>query len=243
MNRNNQDPTSRLAFLGTLVGGLAHELKNPLSTLNLNLQLLMEDLREPSTAMETRILKKLTLLKNETSRLESILEEFLQFARPHRMEPELLSISSVMDEVLDFMEPGLRIHGITVHKLYTQTVELYPIDRTFFKMVLVNLIVNAEQAMGDGGGELIIRTDRGPRSITIHVIDTGPGIPTDIQERIFDVYFSTKRTGTGMGLAHSRRIIEDHGGTLAVDSEVGKGSDFRIVLPRPPVIEADSQRH
>ena len=237
MSRNEQDSTTRLAFLGSMVGALAHELKNPLSTMNLNLQLLMEDLKEPSTPMESRILNKLSLLKNETSRLQSILEEFLHYARPHRMEPELLSISSIMDEVLDFMEPGLRTHGITVHKLYTQTVELYPIDRTSFKMVLVNLIVNAEQAMGDEGGELIVRTDRGPRSITIHVIDTGPGVPEDIRERIFDVYFSTKRTGTGMGLAHSRRIIEDHGGTLTVDSEVGKGSDFRIELPRPPVIE------
>ena len=236
MHRNTSGAEGRLAFLGTMVGGLAHELKTPLSTLNLNLQLLLEDLQEPANPREARIQKKLALLKSETARLQNILEDFLHYARPHSLEPELLSITSVIDEILDFMEPGLRTHGITVHKLYTHTVELYPLDRTAFKMVLVNLLVNAEQAMGEGGGELIIRTDPGEDALVIHVIDTGPGIPEEIRSRIFDIYFSTKRRGTGMGLAHARRVVEDHGGRLDVESEMGKGSDFQISLPRPPVI-------
>jgi two-component system sensor histidine kinase HydH len=240
MDPSTSDPSNRLAFLGTLVGGLAHELKNPLSTLNLNLQLLMEDLENPASAKEARILRKLALLKTETSRLESILDEFLRYARPHELRTELVSISAVIDEVLDFMEPGFRSHHITVHKLYTHDVELYPLDRSYFKMALVNLLVNAEQAMAEGGGEVIVRTDRRKHQLVVHVIDTGPGIPEEHRARVFDVYFSTKRRGTGMGLALARRVVEDHGGTLDLDSEVGKGSDFRITLPRPPVIRPAS---
>jgi len=239
MNTPGQHPSHRLAMLGTLVGSLAHELKNPLSTLNLNLQLLMEDLQNPASPKESRILKKLAILKTETSRLQSILEDFLQYARPQPLKPELLSISSVIDEVLEFMEPELNAHRVMVHKLYSHNVELYPVDRSYFKMALVNLVVNAEQAMGKTGGELIVRTDRRDEALVIHVIDTGPGIPEEIRSRLFDVYFSTKRQGTGMGLAHARRVVEEHGGTLEVDTEVGKGSDFRITLPRPPVVQPE----
>ncbi|MBN2490754.1 MAG: two-component sensor histidine kinase [Planctomycetes bacterium] len=236
MDASTSETSKRLVFLGSLVGHLAHELKNPLSTLNLNLQLLMEDLEHPASPKEARIQRKLALLRTETSRLECILDDFLRYARPHRLQVELASISAVIDEILDFMEPELRSHGIVVHKLYTHDVELYPLDRSCFKMALMNLLVNAQQAMADRGGEIIVRTDRHADQLVIHVIDTGPGIPEEIRARIFDVYFSTKRRGTGMGLAQARRVVEDHGGTLEVDSEVGKGSDFRITLPRPPAI-------
>jgi signal transduction histidine kinase len=239
MKTPGHQPSHRLAMLGTLVGSLAHELKNPLSTLNLNLQLLMEDLENPASPKESRILKKLAILKTETSRLQSILEDFLQYARPQPLKPEWSSISSVIDDILEFMEPELGAHQITVHKLYSHDVELYPVDRSYFKMALVNLVVNAVHAMGESGGELIVRTDRQDEALVIHVIDTGPGIPEEIRSRVFDVYFSTKRQGTGMGLAHARRVMEEHGGSLEVDTEVGKGSDFRITLPRPPIVQPE----
>lgn len=235
MEAKDSESKNRLAFLGAMVGGLAHELKNPLSTLNLNLQLLMEDLAEPANARETRILKKLRLLKSETSRLEEILADFLRYARPRALQAELVSIPSLLDEVLDFVEPGLRERSITLHRLYTQTLELYPLDRSYFKIVVANLLVNAKQAMADGG-DLIVRVDRADDGIVIHVIDTGPGIPPENLRRIFDVYFSTKRRGTGMGLTMARRVVEDHGGTLTVDTAVGKGTDFQIGLPLPPTV-------
>jgi signal transduction histidine kinase len=241
MQAKAYESKNRLAFLGAMVGGLAHELKNPLSTLNLNLQLLMEDLSEPANVRERRILKKLELLKSETSRLESILEDFLRFARPRALRPELVSVTSLLDEALDFVEPSLRKRSITTHRLYAQTLELYPLDRSYFKIVVVNLLVNAKQAMAGRGGELIVRVDRNDHGIEVHVIDTGPGIPPDNLARVFDAYFSTKRKGTGMGLALARRVVEEHGGTLSVDSEVGKGTDFRIDLPLPPTLEAASE--
>ncbi len=235
MEGNLREAKNRLAFLGAMVGSLAHELKNPLSTLRLNLELLAEDLAEPDSPREARVLRKLELMQSETRRLETILDDFLRYARPVRLQPEPTALTGLIDDVLDLMEPQLAESGIRLHRHYAARGELYPVDRDYFKIAILNLLVNAEHAMGEvGGGELIVRVDRHDDAFVIHVIDTGPGIRPDHLPRVFEVYYSTKRNGTGMGLAHARRVVEDHGGTLTVETEVGKGTDFKIALPWPP---------
>lgn len=244
--------TQRLAELGTLTGGLAHEIKNPLSTVGLNIQLLQEDLESVISELASesderigRVKRRFESLSRETGRLREILEDFLQFAGRVKLDRAPTDVHDLIDEIADFFEP--QAHAANVH-LRTQLSAPQPkldLDRGLFKQSLLNLMINACQAMAEarnvqrpsgGNDELIIRTQRtgalvGNGDLQIHVIDTGPGMDAETAGRIFQPYFSRKRGGTGLGLSTARRIIEEHGGSIVVHSEPGRGSDFVITLP------------
>ena len=246
----------RLAELGRLTGGLAHEIKNPLSTVGLNVQLLQEDLSDwvtqtsPGTAATDqvrRIQTRFATLASEIRRLREILEEFLRFAgrvKLHRVDAD---VNVLIGELVDFYNP--QADSVNVHlrlQLSAQPASA-PIDTSLLKQALLNLLINATQAMGEarqvggpsgGNDELIIRTENtrvlGQDEIHIHVIDTGPGITSDALEKVFQPYYSTKKGGTGLGLPTARRIVEEHGGTLTVHAEPGRGTDFLVTLPVDP---------
>ena len=222
--------SERLAFIGTLAGGLAHEIKNPLSTLNIYLQLLQEELESMTGENSKRVYMKTQVLQKEVQRLEQILNDFLRFARGQKLELKDHDMNEILDEVADFVTPEIKQKKILILKSYDADLPQCRLDSNLIKQAILNIIINAEQAM-ENGGELMIRTSKDKKYIQIDITDTGPGIPKDIIDKIFQVYFSTKKTGTGLGLPTAKRIIEDHRGTISVQSEEGKGTNFSIKLP------------
>jgi signal transduction histidine kinase len=225
----------RLAELGTLTGGLAHEIKNPLSTVQLNLQLLQEDI-SPEDPAYHRIVNRLNLVHRETSRLRDILDDFLRYAGKLELDRQPVDLNQLVEELVDFFTPQAQLNRVQARWRPAPQPVVINADAKLIKQAVLNLMLNAVQAMSaaqqsGGGGELILSASRHDGEAIIDVIDTGPGIPPDALARIFDAYYSTKKGGTGLGLAMARRIAEEHGGKITVSSEVGKGTDFRVHLP------------
>ena len=242
----------RLAELGTLTGGLAHEIKNPLSTVSVNVQLIQEDLAGladelPADAGEHlhRINRRFDSLNRETQRLGDILKDFLEFAGRVKLERSATNVNDLIDELCDFFLPQAQAAGVRLRTQFDSTVPMVSIDRDLFKQAMLNLMINACQAMADArresrrGGqedELIIRTQQQRGfgqlpELLVHVIDTGAGMDPTVVATIFHPYVSSKRAGTGLGLPTARRIIEEHGGSLTCHSEPQRGTDFVIALP------------
>ena len=222
--------SDRLAYMGALAGGLAHEIRNPLSTINLNLQLMAEEWEGVDSDRARRATRKIEILQQEASRLEEILNNFLQVARGQELSLQLTQLNQTIEELLDFVTPELRDAGVVIHRGLSPSLPDVNIDQTLIKQALINIIRNGKEAM-DGEGEMMVRSAEVGEDVQIEIIDTGAGIPSDKLERIFDPYFTSKRTGTGLGLATTKRIIEDHGGDIHCDSEPGKGTRFDIRLP------------
>ena len=223
----------RLAFLGSLAAGLAHEIKNPLSTMSITLQLMKEDLKDSKSAREKRNLKKIEVLEQEVQHLVEILEDFLRFARGQKLKLEPRDIHRILEEVIDFSYPEAARRGIQIRTFFDNAIPLVPIDKKQLKQALLNLFINAQQAMegNEGGKELLIRTTLEKDTYRIDITDTGEGISKERMARVFDVYYSTKKGGTGLGLPSARKIVEEHGGELTVQSDLGKGTNISIFLP------------
>jgi len=219
----------RLAYVGTLAGGLAHEIRNPLGTISLNLQLLAEELRRDETPEGQRARRRLETLRRETQRLNDILEDFLRFARSPKLELVETDLNQVVAEVLEFQQPEAASRGVRIRTAFGN-IPRVRLDADLFRQALLNITINAEQAMPNGG-DLMVRTARHHDRVQLDIIDTGTGIPPDVLPRVFDAYFSTKANGTGLGLPTAKRIIEEHGGTILLHSELGKGTCVTISLP------------
>ena len=220
----------RLAELGTLTGGVAHELKNPLSTIQLNLQLLGEDL-SPENPAHGRLVSRLNTVQKETARLRDILDDFLRFAGRMELVKKPTNLNDMLEELVDFYSPQAQLQRVSLRLRKHDHPLIAPVDERMLKQAILNLMINALQAMPESGGEIILSDAQIDGRAVIDVIDTGRGMEAETVGRIFDAYYSTKRTGTGLGLAISRRIIREHGGDIRVTSEPGKGSDFTISLP------------
>lgn len=231
----------RLAFLGGLASGLAHEIKNPLSTMTITLGLLHEDFERGDSPRDRRALKKIQLLESEAGRLEKILQDFLQFAGGHQVRPVLLDVRPWLDELLDFFEPSCAEARVTLRRMLPAGLPQVLADRDLMKQAVLNLLTNAVQAMPEGG-ELMVRAWSTGDRVRIEVIDTGAGIPPENLTRIFDPYFTTRASGTGLGLPTVRRILLEHGGDVSVASERGKGTCFTMSLPVPPNLAAEELR-
>ena len=225
-------------LLTRLAGGLAHEIKNPLSTMSINLSLLEEEFtRSPNgggapelTARERRCMKRIGTLQREIGRLEDIVQDFLTYARGGEVNRSPQSLLSVVREVLDFVETEDELQDIRHHVELPSSLPLAIIDAGAIRQALLNLVVNARQAM-PMGGELIVRVRREGNHVVLSITDTGVGMSSEDVEHCFDTYWSTKKNGSGLGLATTRRIIQEHEGTISVVSELGRGTSFRIVLP------------
>lgn len=238
----------RLAELGSMTGGLAHEIKNPLSTIGLNAQLLAESLADADLPAEDRdrLLRRLDALSREVERLRAILTDFLQFAGRLKLDPTTHDIGRIVDELGDFFHPQCDQHRIVLRVQTPERPVAVVLDEGLFKQALLNLLVNATQAMSAASssspagestavspcGELMIRVEADSDEARVHVIDTGPGIETDQLEAIFHPYVSGRAGGTGLGLPTARRIVEEHNGRLEVRSEPGRGSEFIVHVPR-----------
>ena len=222
--------SERLAHIGRLAGGLAHEIKNPLSTVSINLQLIEEEWRGDDSSKGRRLRSKIELLRKEVKRLEDILSDFLRFARGDDIEPTKTDVNQIVDEVVDFIAPEAQSQQIQIRKSYASGLPMCWIDAKLFKQALLNIIINAQQAMPDGG-ELMVRTSLQGHDVVIDITDTGAGIAPEHRDKVFHVYYSTKKGGTGLGLATVQRIVEDHDGEVRLQSEVGKGTNVSIRMP------------
>jgi two-component system, NtrC family, sensor histidine kinase HydH len=236
-----QEATQRLraqyAEISQLAGGLAHEIRNPLSTLSLNLDLLLEDFQNAETPRDRRVLQRLERLRPEVQRLHGILESFLRFAKVQDLKLEPTDLNTVIDELCDFYEPHAATKAIVIRTRLARDLPLCLLDGELFKQAALNLVLNAEHAM-PSGGELILTTRRQGAWVVLEVTDTGVGMSEELRARIFDAFFSTRAAGSGLGLPTSRKIIEAQGGKIDVRSELGKGSQFSVRLPVYPGGEA-----
>jgi signal transduction histidine kinase len=218
------------ALIGTLASGLAHEIRNPLGTLSMNLQLLQEDWAEPVSEREVKGARKIGVLLKEINHLERILNDFLKFAAKPRLKLERVSLNRLADELLEFIAPQAARAKVKVLRHFSPAAPPVQADPERLRQCLLNLLLNALQAMPEGG-DLEVSTEPAPGAGRLRVRDTGVGIPIENQEQIFNLYFSTKPGGTGLGLPMARKIIEEHGGTIAVQSAPGKGTTFTIEVP------------
>ena len=236
MSETENKQNNAIEQLSRLTGGLAHEIRNPLSTLKVNLQLLAEDLREfakDDNDKLRRSLLRIETMRQEVDRLSDILDDFIQFVKYRKIEYKPCDINQLIEQLVDFYEPQASSHGIRIRCQYHQAPLIGNVDDDMLKQAILNLFINAQQAMPEGG-ELIIKTSQQEDKIKIEVIDTGVGIEHNSEEelyKIFEAYYSTKKEGTGLGLAMTKRIIEQHNGTITVHSERGKGTSFTITLP------------
>lgn len=238
-----------MAFLGSLASGLAHEIRNPLSTMQVNLQLLREDLDRDSEVdgdeeRRVRARRRVVTLEGAVRRMDDILNDFLNFARGFELNIEPQDLNDVLAEVIAFVEPEMVRVGVGLRTAFDEALPWVLADRKYLQQVLLNLLLNARQAieeMETEGGEIFVTTRRVGSSAVIHVIDTGPGIPEDLQPRVFEAFFSTKKGGTGLGLPTCRRIIEEHGGELHLATEPGKGTAFSIELPLATELNAPDE--
>lgn len=231
----------RLAELGALTGGLAHEIKNPLSTIGLNVQLASEAIGDSQLPEDDKatLVRRVETVSREANRLANILNDFLRFAGRIKLAPCESDARELVEELVDFYRPQCELHRVVLRAdLPAQPVHAR-FDPALIKQALLNLLINATQAMANSGPvpaeatvrELLVRIEAGAEEIAIHVIDTGPGIPADRHAEIFRPYVTGRKGGSGLGLAVSKRIVEEHGGRIELYSEPGKGSDFAIRLP------------
>jgi signal transduction histidine kinase len=216
------------AEFAALVGGLAHEIRNPLSTIRLNMELLAEDFAETDAASPTkqrdrRARAKIELVRQECDRLQKLLGDFLDFARQESLAPEPGNLNEELEQLLDPELPSVRL------------------DRETFRSAILNLLLNAVQAM-DAGGQLVIRTRAAGLGVLIELIDTGPGMDAETLSKVFQAFYTTKQGGSGLGLPTARKIIEAHGGTIDVESTPGRGTKVTIWLPAPPRLPPQDAR-
>lgn len=232
---------AQYAEIARLAGGLAHEVKNPLSTIRLNMELLGEDIEElPDSAQKNRSLKRVETVRRETIRLEELLNEFLNFTRAHHLELFTANVNRELHEAVEFIRPQTSALGAEVVEYFDPDVPTIRLDKRSFHRMILNLLLNAAQAMPDGG-QIVVRTRQHAGDVVIDLIDTGVGMEEETIRKMFEPFYSTKLGGTGLGLPTVRRIVEGHGGRIAVQSEPGRGTQFSLSFPALPQISAEEK--
>jgi signal transduction histidine kinase len=218
--------------IARLAGALAHEIKNPLSTIGLNIELLAEDFSDGDSARDRRALGKIEVVKRECKRLHDILDDFLNFAKVRHLNSQPTDLNELVRQVLVFFRPQAAEANIEIADYLAGDLPTVMLDRESFHAAVLNLVLNAQQAMPDGG-QLVVRSYVTADAVALDLIDTGCGMDEQTRKRIFEAFFSTKSRGSGLGLPTTKKIIEAHGGSIMLQSEPGRGTQFTIKLPMP----------
>ncbi|WP_254509177.1 sensor histidine kinase [Anatilimnocola floriformis] len=223
---------TQYAELAELFGSLAHEIKNPLSVIRMNMELLAEDFADPQTPKERRALAKIEMVTRQCTRLENLLNDFLRFSRLRNLELRLGSLNEQIERVLDLFAPQAAETGVEILRLLDPDLPSVKIEPETVQAALVNLVKNALEAMPHGG-QLVARTRLTRSGVALDLIDTGCGMDGKTAMKMFDAFYTTKNGGSGLGLPTARKIIEAHGGRIDVHSEAGRGTQFTLEFPTP----------
>jgi signal transduction histidine kinase len=219
--------SDRLAALGQLSAGLAHELRNPLGTIKASAEMLSKNV-----VAENEVAREVSgFIASEVDRCNSLITRFLHFARPLQIKPERADLAQMLDRAI--ADAQGEAPGISIHKSYEAEIAPFEFDAELLERVFYNLILNAAQA-SPAGGSVTVKSRAAGDSVEVFVIDRGSGIEAKNLDSIFNPFFTTKPSGVGLGLAIVAKIIDEHGGKIAVESDPGKGTIFRVRLPREP---------
>ncbi len=222
--------SEKLSAITLLAASVAHEIGNPLNSLNIHLQLMERELKKLPAAQGERFREDLRVARDEIARLDQIINQFLHAIRPTQPELQPTSVNEVVAETLTLMEREVGDRDILVERELAEGLPRILLDRAQLKQAFYNVIKNALQAMRSGG-ILRIRTEADDAHVTISFVDSGHGIAPEQIGQLFEPYFTTKQNGTGLGLMIVQRIVREHGGTIEVESDRDRGTTFRIKLP------------
>ena len=223
---------SRASYVGLLASGLAHEIRNPLNAMNMNLQMLEEELEAHPEEIDSEHAELLDSTKSEIKRLERLVNNFLAYARPAPPRVEAADVNQIVGEVTRLLDADFRQSEIELTSELAELIPSVELDSGQFKQALINLLVNARQVLDPGGHVRVVTRVGVGGEVVVEVIDDGPGIAPEVQARIFEIFYSSRGGGTGLGLPIARQVVEHHGGKIELDSELGRGTTFRIRLPR-----------
>ena len=223
------DVATRLAAISRLTGGVAHEIKNPLNAIALRLELLRARLGDPDPALTGEI----DILSKEVLRLDRVVKTFLDFSRPLEVHLQDIDLGTLAREVTEFITPQARLAKIQVD--FSAPAEPAPVrgDSDLLKQAILNLVTNAMDSMSEaknGARQLRVRVEKGDDKLILEVCDTGSGIPAELRDKVFQLYFTTKPAGSGIGLAMTYRAVQLHNGTISFKSEAS-GTTFRLEFP------------
>jgi signal transduction histidine kinase len=222
--------SERLNALTLLAAGVAHEIGNPLNSLHIHLQLMERKVRELDHNSKAELQDSIDVARSEIARLDSIVTQFLRAIRPSRPQLHPESINVIVEEAVRFFAPEIRDRDVVVEQELRSDLPLLQVDRDQMKQAFYNVIKNSLEAM-KRRGILRIQTDMDDKHVLISFIDSGGGMSSEDLSRVFEPYFTTKPSGTGLGLLIVRRIVREHGGELSIESSQGKGLILTIRLP------------
>ena len=226
--------SERLNALTLLAAGVAHEIGNPLNSLDIHLQLMARKLRKLPPGDRGPLEENLGTARREIQRLDTILKQFLQAIRPTTPHRERCDLTAVLRDALRLLEPELESRGVTVELDLANDFPRMELDAGQFQQVFYNLLRNAFQAIGGGGGVIRLAARANDFEATVSIEDNGTGIPHEQMGSLFEPYRTTKENGTGLGLLIVRRVVREHGGEIEIQSEPGAGTRILIHLPRGP---------
>lgn len=234
-----EEPTDPLAVmrrryeeLAELAGSLAHEIKNPLSVIHMNIDLLSEDLAEFDSPDRRRALARVDIVREQCQRMEALLRDFLRYTRLRDIDLVSGSLNDQVDVVLRAYRAQADAQHIDIKKYLDPDLPAISLHSDSLQAALMNLIKNALESM-EGGGQLVVRTYATPNSVALDLIDTGRGMDDNTALHMFEPFYTTKEGGSGLGLPTAQKIIEAHGGRINVQTELGRGTKFVLEFPVP----------
>jgi signal transduction histidine kinase len=220
------ETSRRMSASGRLTRGVAHEVKNPINAIVLHLQLLQTKLQQIDP--DTR--RHMDIIGSEIHRLDRVVQILVDFTRPRELRMEEIDLRRLLEDVAQLAAPDAHQHGVVIeNKLPSQPLPV-KVDADFMKQAILNVVLNGLQAMPDGG-RLSISAERDDDVVITEIADQGGGIPHDIQDKIFELYFTTKKGGSGIGLSQTYQVMQWHYGSVEFDSVAGQGTTFRLRLP------------
>jgi two-component system sensor histidine kinase HydH/two-component system sensor histidine kinase AtoS len=222
----------KMAALGRLASSLAHEVGNPLSAIDIQLQLLQEDLTRSGSELAARSSRRVAVARTEMRRLEAIVRNFLRFSRPPALHLRTMSPNDLLAHIHALVEPEARERGICLALELHPDLPLIEVDENQLSQALLNVLINAFQAVAPGG-HIALRSARETGQVLLEIADDGQGIGSEDLGRVFEFYYTTKDEGTGLGLSIAQRIVHQHEGTIEISSAPGRGTQVRVWLPLP----------
>ena len=244
-DENGKNREERLAYVGVLAAGLVHEIKTPLHAILLTVQMLVEDAERLPPDTRRRFERRCKRVHAEVKSLARLLDSFLTFARPPKLDPTPTDLNLFLRDIIEFARPEMDAAGIAVQSNLADGMYPVVLDKNQFSHVVLNLLKNAresieglrEKTADDFEGRIIVATAEDDDGIKLVIEDNGEGIAPGDEDRVFDLFYTTKPKGTGLGLGIVRRTVEDHRGEIRVEQMLDRGARFIVTLPKGRFLE------